>query len=122
MLKKIDCVAVPVKTEALDEAISFYTSVGLKTAWQLKRELPSGRVWTLVGMRFPEGGPDLVLQDDPDIKGIDIELRVDDVQEAYRELCRNPKVQWIKEPFPIEEGHVAVFVAPDGNLFVLIGK
>ena len=30
-------------------------------------------------------------------------------------------VSWIAEPFAIEEGHVAVMTAPDGNVLVLIG-
>jgi hypothetical protein len=36
-------------------------------------------------------------------------------------LCANPQVEWLAEPFAIEEGHVAVMTAPDGNILVLIG-
>jgi hypothetical protein len=32
-------------------------------------------------------------------------------------------VQWIRTPFPNSlGGHVAVMQAPDGNVFVLVGK
>ncbi len=46
---------------------------------------------------------------------------MDEVPAAYEALRQMPGVSWIAEPFAIEDGHVAVMTAPDGNVFVLVG-
>lgn len=51
------------------------------------------------------------------------EIVVEDVRKTYQILKSNAKVQWIRTPFPNSlGGHVAVMQAPDGNVFVLVGK
>jgi hypothetical protein len=48
-------------------------------------------------------------------------MRVADVRASYQAMLCMPGVSWIAEPFAIEQGHVAVLAAPDGNVFVLVG-
>jgi hypothetical protein len=96
--------------------------MGLTEAWRLDRNLDDGRPWALVGLDFPDKtSSQLVLSTHPERRTIDIEIRVEDVRAAFLELSAHPRVLWLAEPFPIEEGHVAVMTAPDGNTFVLIG-
>jgi catechol 2,3-dioxygenase-like lactoylglutathione lyase family enzyme len=117
--ERLDCVCL--HTEDLPASLSFLTSVGLTEAWRLERE-DAGRPWTLVGLDFPDrSSSQLVLSTHPDRKFMEVEIRVADVRASYDELRRTPGVAWIAEPFAIEQGHVAVMTAPDGNVFVLIG-
>lgn len=120
MLRKIECVCIPTKDVASSAA--FYTSLGLTEAWKIERPLPDGATWTLMGLKFPdEAGSDLVLSDNPDIDVTEVELLCDDVRQTFDELSAKPGVNWIREPFATESGHVAVMEAPDGNVFVLVG-
>ena len=120
MIRKIECVCIPTKDVAASEA--FYVSLGLRRSWIIERPRPDGRVWTLIGLKFPEAASsELVLSDNPDIDFAEIELAVDDVRATYTDLRSNPAVGWIREPFATESGHVAVMEAPDGNVFVLVG-
>ena len=43
------------------------------------------------------------------------------VRASCAALTQTPGVTWIAEPFAIEQGHMAVMTAPDGNVFVLVG-
>jgi hypothetical protein len=43
------------------------------------------------------------------------------VRKAYEAISQQAGVEWLAEPFAIEQGHVAVMRAADGNIFVLIG-
>ena len=45
-----------------------------------------------------------------------------DVVATFETLRENPAIGWIQQPFATESGHVAVMEAPDGNVFVLVGK
>lgn len=119
MFERLDCVCL--HTDDLDASLSFLTSAGLAEAWRLDR-LDAGRPWTLVGLDFPDRtSSQLVLSTHPDRRFIEVEIRVDDVREAYETLKRVHGVTWIAEPFAIEAGHVAVMTAPDGNNLVLVG-
>ncbi len=121
MFRKLDCVCI--HTRDLDKSLRFHESMGLREAWRLDRTTKDGVPWTLVGLDFPEaGGSQLVLSTDPDERPPEIEIRVEDVQETYRALSADAEVSWLATPFAIEDGHVAVMVAPDGNIFVLIGR
>jgi catechol 2,3-dioxygenase-like lactoylglutathione lyase family enzyme len=120
MFERIDCVCI--HTDDIDASLSFQLRMGLSFAWRLDRELDDGRPWTLVGLDFPDRtSSQLVLSTHPDRRVTEVEVRVKDVKSAYSELRLLPGVSWVAEPFAIEEGHVAVMTAPDGNVFVLIG-
>ncbi len=120
MFERLDCVCL--HTDDLGTSLAFLTSMGLTQAWRLDRILDDGRPWTLVGLDFPDkSSSQLVLSTHPDRRDIDVEIRVKDVRAAYDELRLQPGITWLAEPFAIEEGHVAVMTAPDGNVFVLIG-
>lgn len=120
MIKKIECVCIATKNVA--ESAAFYISLGLKQAWTIERPLPSGQVWTLTGLKFPDAASsELVLSDNPDVDFTEIELSVDDVRESFAQMRGDPGITWIREPFATESGHVAVMEAPDGNVFVLVG-
>jgi catechol 2,3-dioxygenase-like lactoylglutathione lyase family enzyme len=118
---KLECVCLP--TADMRASIEFYTSMGLMESWRIERTSRAGIPWSLVGLRFPDqNSSDLVLSDDPDNRRSEVELAVADVRQAYAELSANPEVAWVRTPFEIESGHVAVMKAPDGNLFVLVGS
>lgn len=120
MFQRLDCVCL--HTSDLDKSLAFYTEMGLREAWRLERVTEDGIPWTLVGLDFPDTtSSQLTLSTHPERKVIDVEIRVEDVREAYRGLRANPQIEWLAEPFAIEEGHVAVMSAPDGNILVLIG-
>ena len=88
-----------------------------------KYKIDEEKQWTLVGMKFPDGNSELVLKNNPNLNFIEAEIVVEDVREAYKRLKLNIEVQWIRTPFPNSlGGHVAVMQAPDGNVFVLVGK
>ena len=117
--ERLDCVCI--HTDDLAASLSFLTAMGLTEAWRLDRE-DAGRPWTLVGLDFPERtSSQLVLSTHPDRRQIEVELRVEDVRASFETMRRMPGVSWIAEPFAIEQGHVAVMTAPDGNVFVLVG-
>jgi catechol 2,3-dioxygenase-like lactoylglutathione lyase family enzyme len=121
MFRRLDCVCL--HTTDLERSLAFLTSMGLSEAWRLDRALEDGRPWTLVGLDFPDNSSSqLVLSTHPERRGIEVEIRVEDVVQSYEDLRKVPGVNWVAEPFPIEEGHVAVMTAPDGNMFVLIGR
>ncbi|KKB08508.1 glyoxalase [Devosia geojensis] len=121
MFERLDCVCI--HTDDLEKSLTFLADMGLTEAWRLDRALDDGRPWTLIGLDFSDrASSQLVLSTHPDRRDIDVEIRVADVRAAYETLRRRPGVQWLAEPFPIEEGHVAVMTAPDGNIFVLIGS
>jgi catechol 2,3-dioxygenase-like lactoylglutathione lyase family enzyme len=118
--ERLDCVAI--HTDDLAASLSFLTGMGLTESWRLARE-DAGRPWTLVGLDFPDKtSSQLVLSTHPDRRQIEVEIRVADVRASYETLRGMPGVTWIAEPFAIEQGHVAVMTAPDGNVFVLIGS
>ena len=117
--ERLDCVCL--HTDDLEASLRFLTSMGLSEAWRLERQ-DAGRPWVLVGFDFPDRtSSQMVLSTHPDRRQIEVELRVDEVRATYESLRQMPGVSWIAEPFSIEDGHVAVMTAPDGNVFVLVG-
>jgi hypothetical protein len=121
MFKRLDCVCL--HSTDLDVSLSFLLQTGLTETWRLNRTTKDGTPWTLVGLDFPDKtSSQIVLSTHPDRKFIEVEMRVDDVRETRAQLDGVPGVEWIAEPSAIEEGHVAVMCAPDGNAFVLIGN
>ena len=119
LFERLDCVCI--HTDDLAASLSFLTAMGLTEAWRLERE-DAGRPWTLVGLDFPDKtSSQLVLSTHPDRRQIEVEMRVEDVRASYETMRRMPGVAWISQPFAIEQGHVAVMTAPDGNVFVLVG-
>ena len=121
VIKKFECLAL--YTEDIDSSIDFYKSIGFLEAWRIERELPNKKIWTLVGFKFESNNSsEIVIHNNPEIKEPDIELYTDDVVKTYKEMKKNKEIHWISTPFKTESGHVAVFEAPDKNVFVLVGK
>ncbi|MFT4416209.1 VOC family protein [Fredinandcohnia humi] len=119
MWKKIECVAI--YTEEIEKSVKFYQSLGLTKAWESFQD--EEKQSQLIGMKFPGGNSELVLKNNPNLNFAETEIVVEDVRETYETLKVNPEVQWIRTPFPnVLGGHVAVLQAPDGNVFVLVGK
>lgn len=119
MWNRIECVAI--YTEDIESSVNFYQSLGLTKHWETFQD--EEKQWTLIGMKFPDGNSELVLKNNPNLKFAETEIVVEDVQETYHILKSNSEVQWIRTPFPNSlGGHVAVMQAPDGNVFVLVGK
>ena len=117
MFQRLDCVCL--HTTDLPASLGFLLDNGLTEAWRLDRHLEDGRPWTLVGLDFPDRtSSQLVLSTHPDRRLVEVEIKVEDVRAAHAAIRG---VTWIAEPFPIENGHVAVLQAPDGNIFVLVG-
>ena len=117
--ERLDCVCL--HTDDLASSLDFLTSMGLTESWRLERA-DAGRPWMLVGLDFPDKtSSQLVLSTHPDRRQVEVEMRVEDVRASYEALRAMPGVSWIAEPFAIEQGHVAVMAAPDGNVFVLVG-
>jgi hypothetical protein len=109
-------------TDDLVASLVFLTANGMTEAWRLDRMLDDGRPSTLVGLDFPDRtSSQLVLSTHPDRRMVEVEIKVEDVRAACEKLRGQPGVSWLAEPFAIENGHVAVMQAPDGNVFVLIG-
>ena len=120
MFERMDCVCI--HTDDLAASLAFYGRMGMREAWKLDRVTAQGVPWSLVGLDFPDStSSQLTLSTHPDRKTAEVEIRVADVGEAFRALSADPAIAWIVEPFAIENGHVAVMRAPDGNLFVLVG-
>jgi hypothetical protein len=97
--------------------------MGLSENWKIERVLEDGFTWTLLGLKFPQKeSSELVLSNHPENKFTEVEILVEDVRKAHTELSKNEEIQWIRTPFATESGHIAVMEAPDGNVFVLVGK
>ena len=119
MWNKLECVAI--YTEDIEKSVNFYQSLGLSKSWETFQD--ENQQWRLIGMKFPDGNTELVLKNNPDLNFEEIEIVCEDVQKTYELLKSNPEVEWIRTPFPNHlGGHVAVMQAPDGNVFVLVGK
>lgn len=121
MFKRLECVAL--YTANIEASIEFCQSLGLTEHWRIERPLGEGGTWILAGMKFPdEKSSELVLQNHPALPVADIESYVEDVCETYEALSARTDINWIRQPFPTESGHVAVMEAPDSNVFVLVGQ
>ena len=119
MIRKIECVSV--FTRDIAASAAFYASLGMQQAWRIDRPTANGQV-SLIGLKFPDAtGSELVLSDNAEVPMTEVELLCDDVRATRAELADRPGINWIREPFPTESGHVAVMEAPDGNVFVLVG-
>lgn len=121
MFKKLECVCI--YTEDIVKSLEFYTSMGLTEAWKIERNLENGFNWVITGLKFPQqDSSELVLSNNPENNFTEVEIFVDDVCQTYNKLSENELIKWIRTPFATESGHVAVMEAPDGNVFVLVGK
>lgn len=121
MFKKLECVCI--YTADLAIAADFYKSLGLEEAWTIHRESEDGTSSMLIGLRFPDAkSSELVLSNNAKTKFTEVEILVDDVRQSYETLRSRSDVSWVRTPFATESGHVAVMEAPDGNVFVLVGR
>lgn len=121
LFKKLECVCI--HTKDMEKSLSFYTLMGLTEHWKIERILENGFTWTLIGLKFPqENSSELVLSNHPDNTFTEVEILVEDVCQLHTELSNNEEIKWIRTPFATESGHIAVMEAPDGNVFVLVGR
>lgn len=121
MFQKLECVCI--HTTDIFSSLAFYAAMGLSEAWRIDRVSANGTPSRLIGLKFPQAGSsELVLSDNPDVAFTEVEIFVDDVVKTFESLKERADIQWIRSPFATESGHVAVMEAPDGNLFVLVGK
>lgn len=119
MWKKIECVAI--YTDNIEASVDFYKSLGLTKAWEAFQD--EEKLYKLVGMKFSDGDAELVLKNKSDLKFTETEIVDEDVKMIYESLKNNSEIEWSRHPFPNSlGGYVAVMRAPDGNVFVLIGK
>ena len=121
MFRKLECVCI--HTTDIEASVAFYAALGLAPGWRIERVSDDGTAWSLVGLRFPEtASSELVLSNSPDVAFTEIEINVGDVVQTFETLRDETPITWIRTPFATESGHVAVMQAPDGNVFVLVGK
>jgi predicted enzyme related to lactoylglutathione lyase len=109
MIRKIDCVMVPVGD--LDEAAGFYTRVfGLRRLWQDASSVALG---------LPETDAEIVLHTMALPPGANVHYLVDDVGAAVATFgARGAVVR--TAPFDIDVGRCAVLEDPYGNLVCLL--
>jgi len=119
VIKRLECVSI--FTRDIDASARFYAALGLMESWRIDRP-QGGATVTLIGLKFPDAtSSELVLSNNADVPFTEIELLCDDVRSTHADLAPRGDIQWIREPFATESGHVAVMEAPDGNVFVLVG-
>ena len=111
MLKKVDCVMI--RVDDVDAATAYYRDVfGLRPLW---------REGHMSGFGFPDSNAEIVLQDDPNIPPvkIDVNYSVDDVAGAVERL-RAAGCTIVAGPFDIPIGKCAVIVDPFGTPMTLV--
>lgn len=121
MINKFHCITLYSKD--IEKSKEFYQSIGFKLSWTISDISDDGNVYTRLGFKARDDkSTQFVIQDNPNSKKIDIELSTDDVLETYNELKNNPDIKWLSLPEKNEFGHIAIFEAPDKNIFLLTGK
>jgi ADP-ribose pyrophosphatase YjhB (NUDIX family)/predicted enzyme related to lactoylglutathione lyase len=106
LLRKVDCLALPVPD--LDAAIAFYESIGQGLLW---------RTSTAAGLRLPDSDAELVVQTERPLPETD--LTVESVDEAVRRFT-DAGGQTILAPFDIAIGRCAIVTDPWDNRLVLL--
>jgi hypothetical protein len=109
--------AVTLYTPELGRAVAFYQALGLERSWV---ECDGEERWQRVGLRFPQGGPELVLHDDATRQFTEMTLAVDDLQGFYQSLVHHAEVMWFEPPSTSELSHTAFVRMPDGNVCRLV--
>jgi catechol 2,3-dioxygenase-like lactoylglutathione lyase family enzyme len=105
--------AVAIYTPELEEAVAFYQKLGLERSWV---ECDREGHWQRVGLRFPHGGPELVLHDDAARQFTEMTLCVDDLQRFYLGFAHHPDFMWLEPPNSGEHPSTAFVRLPDGNV------
>lgn len=122
IFKQMECACL--YTPDIVKSVDFYKSQGLTEIYRDERINRSGTGWELVGLRFPEGGSDIFLQNNPELKETDVEIVVDDVREKCSELTKQypDDTTIIVEPFSAGAGTIAVVSIPGETVVVLVGR
>ena len=122
MFKKMECACL--YTPDIVKSVDFYKTQGLTEIYREERVNRSGTGWVLVGLRFHQGGSDIFLQDNPELKETDIEIVVDDVREKCADLLRQFPIDAsiVVEPFAAGAGTIAVVRVPGETVVVLVGR
>ncbi|HWG84790.1 MAG TPA: hypothetical protein VNT60_04840 [Deinococcales bacterium] len=101
----------------LEGAVEHYRSLGLTLEWTAG---PDGdRQGSAARLSFPQGGPTLLLHDDPRSQFTDVTVQVRDVPGFCRALAVRPEITWIRTPYRTGRGWSAVLRGPDRNVLVL---
>jgi hypothetical protein len=101
----------------------FYRAHGRVEISRSVRTGAGGRDGTLIAVRFADGGGDLILQDDREIRVTEMEIAAEDVLATFDRLThRYPGVRWMREPFATPAGNVGVVEVPGQTVLVLLGK
>ena len=110
MLRKIDCVLLPV--ENLEAAVAYYQEVfGLRVKW---------RSGLQVGLGLPETDAEIVLESGSELPaGASVHYLVDDVRKAVEQLAARG-CSIVVAPFEIAIGGCAVVTDPFGNTLSLL--
>ncbi|HVN77517.1 MAG TPA: VOC family protein [Terriglobia bacterium] len=107
LLLKVDCHSLPVQN--LDEAISFYGSLGHQLIWRDGSHA--------AGLRLPNSDAELVLHTDN--RPIETDFMVKSVPEAI-ERFQAAGGKLVKGPFDIQIGQCAVLLDPWNNPLVIL--
>ncbi len=109
--------SVTVYTPDLALSLPLYKRLGLEQVWT--QQAPSTGGFIYVGLRFPRGGPELVLHNNVQRQFTEVEVVVDDVWRTYEHLSRNPDYLWLDAPHRSGRGWQAMVRVPDGNVFTV---
>ena len=124
MLKRPDSATLdPSDTPEIELSTRFYRAHGRVEITHSVRTGTFGRDLTLIALRFTDGGEDLILRDERELRVTEIEIAVEDVPATFDRLSlRYPGVRWMREPFATPEGSVGVVEVPGQAVLVLLGK
>jgi predicted enzyme related to lactoylglutathione lyase len=112
--------AVNVYSENPAESVRLYQGLGLKLLWTTVEERGAGFTVYKFGMRFPGGGPELVLHNNPQEQFLYPTVAVEDTRQACEQLSRDPGFLWFEPPHPSQRGYEALVRTPDGNILSLL--
>lgn len=112
--------AVNVYSENPAESVRLYQGLGLELLWTTVEERGAGFSFYRFGMRFPGGGPELVLHNNPQEQFLYPTVAVEDTRQAYQQLSRDPGYLWFESPHPSQRGCEALVRTPDGNVLSLL--
>lgn len=124
MLKRPDSVSLdPSDGPEIELSTRFYRAHGRVEITHSVRTGIFGRDLTLIALRFTDGGDDLILRDERELRVTEIEIAAEDVPATFDRLTlRYPGVRWMREPFTTPEGSVGVVEVPGQAVLVLLGK
>jgi hypothetical protein len=124
VLKRPDSVYVdPDDSPEIELSSRFYKAHGQVEITHTVRTGACGGDVTLIALRFCDGGEDLILRDERELRVTEIEIAAEDVPATFDRLShRYPGVRWMREPFATPDGSVGVVEVPGQVVLLLLGK